>query len=204
MRTFFRMKYLCRHLFFSFLIYLYIIIILLFVCNLSRRMTKPTKWPVHPAKTQISLGIYPVWSESSLCAKDTSFFHVDSEDSDQNAQADLSLLGAQVILLVLLCCSSFLSPVQLLIELRTLLQASIIFLNNVSLILTWSVFVLLILQLHQVSIFFLFMQLHYKWCYLSIAANFPLIIKHIIHYWKLTSTVFFSGYYFHCQNFNIN
>ena len=29
-------------------------------------MTKPTKWPVHPAKTQISLGI-PVWSESSLC-----------------------------------------------------------------------------------------------------------------------------------------
>ena len=29
-------------------------------------MTKPTKWPVHPAKTQISLAICPVWSESSL------------------------------------------------------------------------------------------------------------------------------------------
>ena len=28
-------------------------------------MTKPTKWYVHPAKTQISLGIRPVWSESS-------------------------------------------------------------------------------------------------------------------------------------------
>ena len=27
---------------------------------LSRRVTKPTKWPVHPAKTQISLGIHPV------------------------------------------------------------------------------------------------------------------------------------------------
>ena len=29
--------------------------------NLSRLMTKPTKWHVHPAKTQISLGIRPVW-----------------------------------------------------------------------------------------------------------------------------------------------
>ena len=29
-------------------------------------MTKWTKWPVHPAKTQISLDIRPVWSESSL------------------------------------------------------------------------------------------------------------------------------------------
>ena len=27
----------------------------------SRLMTKPTKWPVRPAKTQISLGIRPVW-----------------------------------------------------------------------------------------------------------------------------------------------
>ena len=29
-------------------------------------MTKPTKWHVRPAKTQISLSIRPVWSESSL------------------------------------------------------------------------------------------------------------------------------------------
>ena len=28
--------------------------------------TKPTKWHVPPAKTRISLGIHPVWSESSL------------------------------------------------------------------------------------------------------------------------------------------
>ena len=28
--------------------------------HLSRRMTKPTKWHVRPAKTQISLGISPV------------------------------------------------------------------------------------------------------------------------------------------------
>ena len=35
-------------------------------CYMSRLMTKPTKWHVRPAKTQISLGIRPVWSESSL------------------------------------------------------------------------------------------------------------------------------------------
>ena len=50
-------------------------------------MTKPTKWHVRPAKTQISLGIRPVWSESSLCAKwvakDPSFLHLGCEDSDQ-------------------------------------------------------------------------------------------------------------------------
>ena len=50
-------------------------------------LTNPTKWRVHPAKTQISLGIHPVWSKSSLCAqwvaKDTSFPHADSKDSDQ-------------------------------------------------------------------------------------------------------------------------
>ena len=45
---------------------------------------------VRPAKTQISLGICPVWSESSLCAhwlaKDLSFLHADSEDSDQTGR----------------------------------------------------------------------------------------------------------------------
>ena len=58
-------------------------------------MTKPTKW-LRPAKPQRSLGIRPVWSESSLCAqweaKDPSFLPVDSEDwSDwADTQADLS------------------------------------------------------------------------------------------------------------------
>ena len=56
---------------------------------MSRDMIKPTK-------TQISLGIRPIWSESSLCAqwvaKDPSFLHADSEDwSDwAYAPADLS------------------------------------------------------------------------------------------------------------------
>ena len=30
--------------------------------NMSCSITKPTKWPQHPAKTQINLGICPVWS----------------------------------------------------------------------------------------------------------------------------------------------
>ena len=59
--------------------------------HLSCLMTKPTKWSVHPAKTQISLGICPVWSESSMCTqsvaiKDLSFLHADSEDSDQTGR----------------------------------------------------------------------------------------------------------------------
>ena len=48
------------------------------------------KMSVRPAKTQISLGIRLVWSESSLCAqlvdKDTTFLHADSKDSDQTGR----------------------------------------------------------------------------------------------------------------------
>ena len=53
-------------------------------------MTKPTKWSVSPVKTQISLGIRPVCSESSLSAwrklgsLATHWAH--SEDSDQTGQ----------------------------------------------------------------------------------------------------------------------
>ena len=54
-------------------------------------MTKPTKLHVRPAKTQISLGIRPVCSESLLCAqwvaKDPSFLHADSEDWSDWADA---------------------------------------------------------------------------------------------------------------------
>ena len=48
---------------------------------------KTNKVSVRQAKTQISLGIHPVWSVSSLwaqwVAKDPSFLHADSEVSDQ-------------------------------------------------------------------------------------------------------------------------
>ena len=57
---------------------------------MNRLMTKQTKWHVRPAKTQITLGIRPVWSESSLSAwrklrsLATQWGH--SEDSDQTGR----------------------------------------------------------------------------------------------------------------------
>ena len=84
-------------------------------CNypkMSRLMTKPTKW-VHPVKTQISLGICPVWSELLLCAqwvaKDPRFLHADSEDSDQTGWMHRLIwvfAGRTLILLVLTCRGS--------------------------------------------------------------------------------------------------
>ena len=72
---------------------------------------KTNKVAVRPAKTQISLGIHSVWSESSPCAqrvsKDQSFLHADSKDSDQTGQSDWMprliwvFAGLTVILLVL-------------------------------------------------------------------------------------------------------
>ena len=65
-------------------------------------MTIPTKWHVRPAKTQFSLCIRPVWSETSLSAwtklwsSATHWAH--SEDSDQTGQMPRrseSSLGAQ-------------------------------------------------------------------------------------------------------------
>ena len=64
---------------------------------------------VHPAKTQISLGIRPVLSESSLCAqwvaKGPSFLHAESEDSDQTGRMPRLIwvfVGRTVLLVVLL------------------------------------------------------------------------------------------------------
>ena len=58
--------------------------------SVSHLMTNPTKWPLRPAKTQISVGVRPVWSESSQCAqwvaKDPMFLHADSEDFDQTGR----------------------------------------------------------------------------------------------------------------------
>ena len=79
----------------------------LFCHHLSCLMTKPTKW-LCPEKTQISLGIHLVWSESLLCnqwvAKDPSFLYADSQDSDQTGRMPrLSWVfaGRTVTLLVL-------------------------------------------------------------------------------------------------------
>ena len=57
---------------------------------MSRLMTKPTKWYMRQAKTQISLGICTVWWEFSLCvqwvAKGPMFLHASSNDSDQTGR----------------------------------------------------------------------------------------------------------------------
>ena len=63
--------------------------------------------------TQISLGIRPVWSESSLCAqwvvKGPRFLHADSENSAQTGRTAILLVfaGRTAILLVLSCRGSF-------------------------------------------------------------------------------------------------
>ena len=69
---------------------------------------KINKMTVRPAKTQISLGIHLVRSESSLCVqwvdKDPSFPHADSEDSDQTGRMPRLIWvfdGRTCILLVL-------------------------------------------------------------------------------------------------------
>ena len=58
--------------------------------NHERQHDKSNKMTVRPVKTQISQGICPVWSESSLCAqwvaKDPSFLHGDSEETEQTGR----------------------------------------------------------------------------------------------------------------------
>ena len=77
-------------------------------------MTKPTKWQVGPARTQISLGIRPVWSESTLSAwrkpGSLATHWTQSEDSDQVGRIPKRiwvLAGRKVILLILSRGSSY-------------------------------------------------------------------------------------------------
>ena len=81
--------------------------------NVSHLMTKPTKWPLRPAKTQISLGIRLVWSKSSQCAQwvaeDPMFFMRTAKTLIRLGGCPgwfVSSLSAMVILLVLSCGGS--------------------------------------------------------------------------------------------------
>ena len=78
------------------------------------RYVKIIKVTVRPAKPHISLGIHPVWSESSPCAqwvaKDPRFLHADSGDSDQTGRMSRLIgvfAGRTLILLVLSCRGSW-------------------------------------------------------------------------------------------------
>ena len=82
--------------------------------HMSHDMTKPTKWVCAQRRLQVSLGIRPVWSASSLCAqrvaKDPSFLHADSEDSDQIGRMPRLIwvfARRTAILLVLSCRGSY-------------------------------------------------------------------------------------------------
>ena len=66
----------------------------------TRLTTKPTKWHVYPVKTQINLGIRPVWSESTLSTWGRM-------KSLERTAKPLIRLGAKVILLVLSWGGSF-------------------------------------------------------------------------------------------------
>ena len=75
--------------------------------EMSRLVTTPTKGHVRPAKTQVSLVIRPVWSESSLSAwrklGSLATHWAQSEDSDQLGGClgwSESSLGAHVSMLV--------------------------------------------------------------------------------------------------------
>ena len=81
--------------------------------DMSRNMSKPTKWHVRPAKTHVSLGICPVWSESLLSAwrklGSLATHWVHSEDFDQTGRMSRLIwvfAGRTVILLVLSWSSS--------------------------------------------------------------------------------------------------
>ena len=74
-----------------------------FKLETSQCMTKPTKWPVCPAKPQISLGICPVWSESLQYAwrkLGSLATHISTQwivwSGWVNAQADMSLCWAHM------------------------------------------------------------------------------------------------------------
>ena len=58
--------------------------------HMRHSMTKPTKWPLRPANTQISVCIRPAWSESSLSVwrnlGSLATHWVHNEDSDQTVR----------------------------------------------------------------------------------------------------------------------
>ena len=74
--------------------------------NLPRH-DKTNKVTVRPAMTQISLGIRPVWSDSSLCtqwvAKDSRFLHADCEDSDQTGRMPRQIHFVGFVMSRLMC-----------------------------------------------------------------------------------------------------
>ena len=71
---------------------------------------KPTKWHVRPAKTQISLGIRPVWLVFAVRSMISKAFLMRTAKTDQTGRMPRLIwvfAGRTVILLVLSCRGSF-------------------------------------------------------------------------------------------------
>ena len=81
--------------------------------NMSHSMTKPTKWPLRPAKTQVSLGIHLVWSESSVCTQWVAKDKLSSCGQRRLIRLSRCIgwsefsLGTHIVLLVLSCWGSY-------------------------------------------------------------------------------------------------
>ena len=81
--------------------------------NMNRIVTKPTKWHVRPAKTQISLGICPFWSVFTVRLKNARILNYPLSAQQRLIRLGRcpgwseSTLGANAILLVLSRCSSY-------------------------------------------------------------------------------------------------
>ena len=75
--------------------------------HMSHDMTKPTKWHVRPAKTQISLGIHPVWSVFAVCSMGIEGPQLSSCRQWRQPRLIWVFACRTVILLVLSCRSSY-------------------------------------------------------------------------------------------------
>ena len=96
-------------------------VFLMCICRWECMKKKTTKWHLSPAKTQISLGIHPVRSESSLSAwrklgsLATHWVHSEDWSDWADAQADLSLCRVHTGMpfCFLSCAGSYIFPILL-------------------------------------------------------------------------------------------
>ena len=94
---------------------------------MNRIVTKPTKWHVRPAKTQISLGIRPVWSDLRFPLEENLGPWLPIKRGCPGWSE--SSLGAHAILLVLSRCGSYYK-----VTLRFAYQSGLRFVQKVKII----------------------------------------------------------------------
>ena len=163
-------------------------------CSLTPiKCMEPIKWTATwqnqqsecaPAKAQISLGVCPVWSESSLCAqwvaKGPRFLHADSEDSDQTGRMPrlVWVFAGRTLTLLSLSC-----------------RGSIVFLLKSSPLLSdqFSIVVVVVMYADDFYVLFLFLQEMAGWSGTNLKAHIlhlPVLNKYnILQYRSFFSNV---------------